>query len=188
MTVEDFPAVLANVVRRPVASDRITYCRDCGKTKMVEWLHRNCAEPPTEEAPVTETLTAAERLRAALDTAGLAECPKCAGLFASLSMHRCYEDTFDALVAGLGTGKAGVDSRWALGAVLSSHTGYEYTVVLNRNTSGAHGTGRAAIGMSFASYRDALARAIEMAQRIDTDPTVTADDESTVAWLAEPEM
>lgn len=127
----------------------------------------------------------AERLAAALDAAGLNECPKCHGLFHG--PHRCYEDTFDALLARIGVGKTEASSQWSLSAVLSSHTGYEYTVVLNRNFSGAQGKGRAAVGIAFSTPVAALAAAIKMAGQVDAHPAAMMDDSATAAWLAEPE-
>lgn len=129
--------------------------------------------------------TAAEKLAGALATAGLDECPKCKCLYAG--RHYCYEDTLDALLDTVKIGKAECDSRWELSAILSSHTGYEYSVVLNRNVSGAHGNGRVALGMAFASPREALARAIKAAAAIDANPAIVTSDEATLAWLREPE-
>lgn len=136
---------------------------------------------------MTETKATAETIGGILAAAGFGACPKCGGLFTNLRLHRCYEDTLEALLFRLKTGKTAASSTWELSAILASHTGYEYTCVLNRNFSGTRGTGRAAVGIAFATPEGALQAAINIAARVDADPTTTMDDKATAAWLAEPE-
>lgn len=133
-------------------------------------------------------MSAKTKLQEALSIAGLWECPKCHGLFEN-SRHLCYEDTFDALLRRIAVGETDARSSWDVSGILitASHSGYEYTTILNRNVSGARGTGRYAAGISFASITDSLRNAIEVAAKVDADPDIVLDDEKTKQWLSSPE-